>query len=132
VQQGAQVLGNGTQLSAEEVNPQGTVNTIINDGLSKSAHGAADLVSEHLGQQRRRQQHQGVTQTDVVGDNVLRASGNSQVDFTHRGKVAGNLIFAGDDDTLHVYMGWSVSGSVNGSSGANIITFNPRAAHEDL
>jgi outer membrane autotransporter protein len=124
VQQGAQVLANGTQLSGEAVNPEGTGNTIINDGLIKSAHGAAIWFQNTSGGNTVVNNATGIIQTDVAGGNVLGASGNGSVDFTNRGKVVGNLIFAGGNDSLHLYTGSSVSGSINGGGGANIITLN--------
>ncbi|HWV06571.1 autotransporter outer membrane beta-barrel domain-containing protein [Ralstonia sp.] len=124
VQQGAQVLANGTQLSGEAVNPEGTGNTIVNDGLIKSAHGAAIWFQNTSGGNTVINNATGTIQTDVANGNVMGASGNGSVDFTNRGKVIGNLIFAGGDDALHFYTGSSVSGSINGGGGANVITLN--------
>lgn len=124
VQQGAQVLANGTQLSGEAVNPEGTGNTIVNDGLIKSAHGAAIWFQNTSGGNTVINNATGTIQTDVANGNVMGASGNGSVDFTNRGKVIGNLIFAGGNDALHVYTGSSVSGSINGGGGANVITLN--------
>ncbi|CAJ0800275.1 autotransporter outer membrane beta-barrel domain-containing protein [Ralstonia holmesii] len=124
VQQGAQVLANGTQLSGEAVNPEGTGNTIVNDGLIKSAHGAAIWFQNTSGGNTVINNATGTIQTDVANGNVMGASGNGSVDFTNRGKVIGNLIFAGGNDALHVYTGSSVSGSISGGGGANVITLN--------
>ena len=124
VEQGAQVLANGTQLSGEAVNPEGTGNTIINNGLIKSAHGAAIWFQNASGGNTVVNNATGIIQTDVVGGNVLGASGNGSVDFTNRGQVIGNLIFAGGNDALHLYTGSSVSGNINGGGGANVITLN--------
>ncbi|MCP1171756.1 autotransporter outer membrane beta-barrel domain-containing protein [Ralstonia chuxiongensis] len=124
VQQGAQVLANGTQLSGEAVNPEGTGNTIVNDGLIKSAHGAAIWFQNTSGGNTVINNATGTIQTDVANGNVMGASGNGSVDFTNRGKVIGNLIFAGGNDALHFYTGSSVSGSISGGGGANVITLN--------
>lgn len=124
VEQGGQVLANGTQLSGEAVNPEGTGNTIINNGLIKSAHGAAIWFQNTSGGNTVINNATGTIQTDVTNGNVMGASGNGSVDFTNRGKVIGNLIFAGGNDTLHLYTGSSVSGSINGGGGANLLTLN--------
>ncbi|CAJ0794278.1 hypothetical protein LMG19083_02556 [Ralstonia psammae] len=124
IAQGGQVLANGTQLSGEAVNPEGTGNTIINDGLIKSAHGAAIWFQNTSGGNTVINNATGTIQTDVANGNVMGASGNGSVDFTNRGKVIGNLIFAGGNDALHLYTGSSVSGSINGGGGANVITLN--------
>ncbi|CAJ0865501.1 hypothetical protein R20233_01235 [Ralstonia sp. LMG 32965] len=124
VQQGGQVLANGTQLSGEAVNPEGTGNTIVNNGLIKSAHGAAIWFQNTTGGNTVVNNATGTIQTDVANGNVMGASGNGSVDFTNRGKVVGNLIFAGGNDSLHLYTGSSVSGSISGGGGANVITLN--------
>ena len=124
VEQGGQVLANGTQLSGEAVNPEGTGNTIVNNGLIKSAHGAAIWFQNTTGGNTVVNNATGTIQTDVANGNVMGASGNGSVDFTNRGKVIGNLIFAGGNDALHFYTGSSVSGSINGGGGANVITLN--------
>ena len=124
VEQGGQVLANGTQLSGEAVNPEGTGNTIVNNGLIKSAHGAAIWFQNTTGGNTVVNNATGTIQTDVANGNVMGASGNGSVDFTNRGKVIGNLIFAGGNDVLHLYTGSSVSGSISGGGGANVITLN--------
>lgn len=124
VEQGGQVLANGTQLSGEAVNPEGTGNTIVNNGLIKSAHGAAIWFQNTTGGNTVVNNATGTIQTDVANGNVMGASGNGSVDFTNRGKVIGNLIFAGGNDALHLYTGSSVSGSISGGGGANVITLN--------
>ena len=124
VEQGGQVLANGTQLSGEAVNPEGTGNTIINNGLIKSAHGAAIWFQNTTGGNTVVNNATGIIQTDVANGNVLGASGNGSVDFTNRGQVIGNLIFAGGNDSLHLFTGSSVTGSINGGGGANVITLN--------
>lgn len=118
------MLANGTQLSGEAVNPEGTGNTIINNGLIKSAHGAAIWFQNVSGGNTVVNNATGIIQTDVANGNVLGASGNGSVDFTNRGQVIGNLIFAGGNDSLHLFTGSSVTGSINGGGGANVITLN--------
>lgn len=124
VQQGGQVLANGTEVKAEAVNPEGAGNTIVNNGTIRALHAASIWFQNLSGLNTVINNATGIIQTDVVGGNVLGASGNGSVDFTNRGQVIGNLIFAGGNDALHLYTGSSVSGNINGGGGANVITLN--------
>ena len=124
VEQGATVLSSGTEGNGEAVNPEGTGNTIVNDGTIRAMHAAAIWFQTKTGSNTVVNNATGVIETDVANGNVLGSSGNAAVDFTNRGKVVGNLVFAGGDDTLHLYNGSSVSGSIDGGAGNNLITLN--------
>ena len=105
VQQGATVLSAGTQTSAEAVNPEGAGNTITNNGTIRGINAAAIWFQNTSGLNTVINNATGVIQAP---GNVIGSSGNGAVDFTNRGQVIGNLIFAGGNDTLRLYTGSSI------------------------
>ncbi|SOE47041.1 outer membrane autotransporter barrel domain-containing protein [Burkholderia sp. OK233] len=121
VEQGASVISSGTEGDAEAVNPEGTGNTIVNNGTIRGVNSAAIWFQNTTGSNTVINNATGVIQAP---GNVMGASGNGAVDFTNRGKVIGNLVFAGGNDTLRLYTGSSVSGSINGGGGSNLLTLN--------
>ena len=121
VEQGAAVLSSGTQGQAEAVNPEGTGNTIVNNGTIRGVNSAAIWFQNVSGSNTVINNATGVIQAP---GNVMGASGNGAVVFTNRGAVIGNLVFAGGNDTLNMYTGSSVSGSINGGGGQNLLTLN--------
>ncbi|MFM0158038.1 MULTISPECIES: autotransporter outer membrane beta-barrel domain-containing protein [Paraburkholderia] len=118
VQQGATVISAGTQGSAEAVNPEGSGNTIINNGTIRGVNSAAIWFQNTSGLNTVINNATGIIQAP---GNVIGASGNGSVDFTNRGQVIGNLIFAGGNDTLRFYTGSSISGNFDGGGGTNTI-----------
>ena len=124
VAQGATVHSTGTERTAEAVNPEGSGNTIINNGLIEADHAAAIWFQAKSGLNTVINSATGTIQTNVANGNVLGASGSAAVDFTNQGQVVGNLVFAGGNDTLRFYTGSSVSGSIDGGGGSNLITLN--------
>jgi outer membrane autotransporter protein len=125
VEQGATVLSSGTQGQAEAVNPEGTGNTIVNNGTIRGINSAAIWFQNVSGSNTVLNNATGVIQAP---GNVMGASGNGAVVFTNRGAVIGNLVFAGGDDTLNLFTGSSVSGSINGGGGHNLLTLNGTGA----
>ncbi|MFX1736683.1 autotransporter outer membrane beta-barrel domain-containing protein [Paraburkholderia sp. A1RI_3L] len=121
VEQGATVLANGTESDAEAVNPEGTGNTIINNGTIRGVNSAAIWFQNTSGTNTVINNATGVIQAP---GNVMGASGNGAVVFSNLGKVVGNLVFAGGNDTLNMYTGSSVSGTINGGGGSNLLTLN--------
>jgi len=121
VEQGATVLSNGTQPTAEAVNPEGTGNTIVNNGTIRGVNSAAIWFQNTSGTNTVINNATGVIQAP---NNVMGASGNGAVVFTNLGKVIGNLVFAGGNDTLNLFSGSSVSGTINGGGGSNLLTLN--------
>ncbi|PMS27444.1 autotransporter outer membrane beta-barrel domain-containing protein [Paraburkholderia rhynchosiae] len=121
VEQGAAVISGGTQGSAEAVNPEGTGNTIVNNGTIQGVRSAAIWFQNTTGSNTVINNATGLIEAPA---NVMGASGNGAVDFTNRGRVIGNLVFAGGNDALHLYTGSSVSGSINGGGGSNLVTLN--------
>ncbi|MFT4069752.1 autotransporter outer membrane beta-barrel domain-containing protein [Paraburkholderia sp.] len=121
VQQGATVISAGTQGQAEAVNPEGSGNTIINNGTIRGVNSAAIWFQNTSGLNTVINNATGVIQAP---SNVIGASGNGSVDFTNRGQVIGNLIFAGGSDTLHLYTGSIITGNFDGGGGNNLITLN--------
>jgi len=119
VEQGATVLSNGTQGQAEAVNPEGTGNTIVNNGTIRGINSAAIWFQNTSGTNTVINNATGIIQAP---NNVMGASGNGAVMFSNRGQVIGNLVFAGGNDTLNMYTGSSVSGTINGGGGANLLT----------
>lgn len=121
VQQGATVLSAGTQGQAEAVNPEGTGNTIVNNGTIRGINSAAIWFQNTTGSNTVINNATGVIQAP---GNVMGASGNGAVVFNNLGTVIGNLVFAGGNDTLNMFTGSSVSGSINGGGGSNLLTLN--------
>ncbi|MGF6605737.1 outer membrane autotransporter protein [Paraburkholderia sp. WSM4175] len=121
VEQGAAVTSGGTEGNAEAVNPLGTGNTIINNGTIQGVHSAAIWFQNTSGSNTVINNATGVIEAP---GSVMGASGNGAVDFTNRGQVIGNLVFAGGNDTLRLYTGSSVSGTINGGGGNNLLTLN--------
>lgn len=121
VEQGATVLSAGTQGQAEAVNPEGTGNTIINNGTIRGINSAAIWFQNTTGSNTVINNATGVIQAP---GNVMGASGNGAVVFNNLGTVIGNLVFAGGNDTLNMFTGSSVSGSINGGGGSNLLTLN--------
>ncbi|MFM0069195.1 autotransporter family protein [Paraburkholderia aspalathi] len=121
VQQGATVLSAGTQGQAEAVNPEGAGNTIINYGTIRGVTGAAIWFQNLSGLNTVINNATGVIQAP---NNVIGSSGNGAVDFTNRGQVIGNLVFAGGNDSLHLFTGSVITGNFDGGGGTNVITLN--------
>lgn len=119
VEQGATVLAGGTQGSAEAVNPEGTGNTIVNNGTIRGVNSAAIWFQNTSGSNTVINNATGVIQAP---GNVMGASGNGAVVFTNSGQVIGNLVFAGGNDTLNLETGSSVTGSIDGGGGNNLLT----------
>ena len=119
VEQGATVLSNGTQGSAEAVNPEGTGNTITNNGTIRGVNSAAIWFQNTSGSNTVINNATGIIQAP---GNVMGASGNGAVVFTNFGQVIGNLVFAGGNDTLNLETGSSVTGTINGGGGSNLLT----------
>ncbi|MGN6648963.1 autotransporter family protein [Trinickia sp.] len=119
VEQGGTVLSGGTQGSAEAVNPEGTGNTIINNGTIRGINSAAIWFQNTSGSNTVINSATGVIQAP---GNVMGASGNGAVVFTNSGQVIGNLVFAGGNDTLNLETGSTVSGSIDGGGGNNLLT----------
>nr|WP_243712361.1 autotransporter outer membrane beta-barrel domain-containing protein [Burkholderia pyrrocinia] len=121
IDQGARVISAGTQGQAEAINPEGSGNAIINNGLIQGVNSAAIWFQNRTGLNTVVNNETGVIQAP---NNVIGSSGNGAVDFTNRGKVIGNLVFAGGDDTLHLYTGSVITGNFDGGGGNNVITLD--------
>lgn len=119
VEQGATVLSGGTEGDAEAVNPEGTGNTIVNNGTIRGVNSAAIWFQNTSGSNTVINNATGIIQAP---GNVMGASGNGAVVFTNSGQVIGNLVFAGGNDTLNLETGSTVSGSIDGGGGNNLLT----------
>jgi outer membrane autotransporter protein len=124
VNAGGQILATGPQNTAEAINPEGTGNIITNYGTIRATHAAAIWFQNTSGGNTVINEASGVIQGPSNTANVMGASGNGSVNFTNKGTVIGSLIFAGGDDQLHIYTGSTISGSVNGGGGNNLMTLN--------
>jgi outer membrane autotransporter protein len=118
VAQGGQVLATGTAVSAEAVNPQGSGNLIVNNGTIKADHAVAIWFQNASGLNTVTNNETGVIQAP---GNVIGASGNGAVDFSNKGRIAGNLVFSGGDDTLRLYTGSVITGKFDGGGGNNAL-----------
>jgi len=120
---GAKVISAGTQTNAEPINPEGSGNTITNNGLiQKTAPGAAIYFQNNSGTNTVVNNATGVIQ--VASGSAIGGQGIGAVDFTNRGTVIGNLAFGGGNDTLNLFTGSTVTGSLNGGGGTNAITLD--------
>jgi outer membrane autotransporter protein len=116
VEAGGQVLSNGTEDIAEAVNLQGHGNVVTNSGLIQATNAAAIWFQNTTGSNTIIN-----TETGVIAApyNVIGSTGDGAVDFTNKGKVIGNIVFAGGDDIMRIYTGSSVQGSIDGGAGSN-------------
>jgi outer membrane autotransporter protein len=118
VNQGGQVLATGTEVTAEAVNPQGSGNLIINSGTIRADHAVAVWFQNASGLNTMINNETGVIQAP---GNVIGASGNGAVDFTNKGRIIGDLVFSGGDDTLRLYTGSVITGKFDGGKGNNTL-----------
>ncbi|WP_147289932.1 hypothetical protein [Crenobacter cavernae] len=118
VDQGGEVLAKGTQRNAEAVNLQGSGNTITNNGTIKADNAAAIWFENTSGLNTIVNNETGVIQAP---GNVIGFSGNGSVDFTNKGMVIGNLVFAGGNDTLRLYTGSTITSNFSGGAGNDTI-----------
>jgi outer membrane autotransporter protein len=125
IEQGATVASTGTQIRGEAVNPEGTGNTIINNGTISSTNAAA-IWFQTGGPNTVINNPTGLIETALPSGNVLGApgSGVGSIDFTNRGRVIGSIYFLGGGDTLHAYTGSSISGIIQGGGSDNLLTLN--------
>ena len=102
VEQGASVISARTEGNAEAVNPEGTGNTIANNGTIKGVNSAAIWFQNTTGSNTVINNATGVIQAP---GNVMGASGNGAVDFTNRGKVIGKVLVqtGGEAETFPIY-----------------------------
>ena len=108
VEQGGQVLSQGTQGSAEAVNLMGTGNTIINSGTIAATNAAAIWFESGTATNTIINNQTGIIRAP---GNVIGSSGNASVNFSNRGRVEGNLVFAGGNDTLRLFTGSVITGN---------------------
>ncbi|MDM0054013.1 ESPR domain-containing protein, partial [Variovorax sp. J22R115] len=129
IEQGAKVLSNGSAFDAEAVNPVGSGNRIVNDGEIRSQAGAAAIFFESsTGSNTVVNGATGIIEFKNGAGNIMAASGTMAVDFTNKGQLIGSLNFADGDDTLRIYDGSSISGTINGGGGKNLLTLNGTGA----
>ncbi|MBB2972181.1 autotransporter outer membrane beta-barrel domain-containing protein [Mesorhizobium sp. RMAD-H1] len=124
IEEGAVVEALGTEGSAEAINVKTGGNTIINSGRIHGANTSAIFFENETGNQRNtiiNNNETGVISTGVAGGNVIGSMGNSATDFTNKGRIEGNLLFAGGDDILHLFAGSVITGSMNGGGGTDQI-----------
>ncbi|HEY4254260.1 MAG TPA: autotransporter outer membrane beta-barrel domain-containing protein [Roseomonas sp.] len=120
VNQGGIVLSTGSYPTAEAVNVQGAGNTIINNGTIRASNNAAIWFENLTGLNTVVNNATGVIRADT-GGNVIGSSGDAAVDFTNRGRVEGNLVFAGGNDTLHLFTGSVITGNFAAGAGFDTI-----------
>lgn len=123
---GGRVLSNGTQVSAEAINVQGSGNTIINNGLVNAVRGAA-IWSQRAG--TLTVVNNGTISTGPLANpnrtaTVIGGNTNAGIDFTNRGTVFGSLNLGSGPDTLRLYTGSLITGNFSGGGGVDSIYFN--------
>lgn len=123
---GGQVLSNGTQVSAEAINVQGSGNTINNNGLVNAVRGAA-IWSQRAG--TLTVVNNGTISTGPLANpnrtaTVIGGNTNAGIDFTNRGTVFGSLNLGSGPDTLRLYTGSNITGNFSGGGGVDSIYLN--------
>ncbi|MES2710733.1 MAG: autotransporter outer membrane beta-barrel domain-containing protein [Pseudomonadota bacterium] len=125
IEQGAQVLATGTDFEAEAINPQGTGNIIINNGLISSANSHALWFEALSGSNTVINNATGVitalSTPSILGSGDGFTIGTGSLDFTNRGAINGNLIFGTGDDILRLYAGQTISGTLSGGLGTDML-----------
>ena len=119
IEQGAQVLATGTLLEAEPINPQGTGNIIVNNGLIRADNSHA-LWFEPLSGSNTVVNNgtiQALSTPSILGSGDGTLIGNHALDFTNRGAIIGNLVFGNGDDILRLHAGQTISGTLSGGAG---------------
>lgn len=118
IEQGGRLLANGPDGSAEVINFFGSGNTLINNGLIRSSSNTAAIwFANTSGQNTVVNNATGVIQG---GNGVAFGQGGSApIDFTNYGRIVGNLSFGGGNDTLRMFTGSEVTGSISGGGGSN-------------
>lgn len=125
IEQGAKVLSNGVAYDAEAINPIGSGNRIVNNGEIRSqAGGAAIWFESTTGSNTIVNGATGIIEYKGGAGNIMGVSGTMALDFTNKGQLLGSLNFADADDVLRVYDGSSISGTINGGGGNNLLTLN--------
>ncbi|MDM0074340.1 autotransporter outer membrane beta-barrel domain-containing protein [Variovorax sp. J2P1-59] len=125
IEKDAKVLSTGSASNAEAINPIGTGNRIVNNGEIRSqAGGAAIWFESSSGSNTIENGATGIIEYKNGAGNIMGVSGTMALDFTNKGQLIGSLNFANGDDALRIYTGSSISGSINGGGGVNLLTLN--------
>jgi outer membrane autotransporter protein len=125
IEGGAKVLSNGTAHNAEAVNAHGSANLIVNHGEIRSqAGGAAIWFESSSGSNTVINGATGVIEYKGGAGNIMGVAGTMAIAFTNQGQLIGSLNFANGDDTLNVHSGSSITGSIDGGGGNNLLTLN--------
>ena len=123
---GGAVLSNGSQVSAEAINVQGSGNTITNNGRVNAVRGAA-IWSQRAG--TLTVVNNGTISTGPLDNpnrtaTVIGGNTNAGIDFTNRGAVYGSLNLGSGPDTLRLYTGSLITGNFSGGGGVDSIYLN--------
>ena len=123
---GGAVLSNGSQVSAEAINVQGSGNTITNNGRVNAVRGAA-IWSQRAG--TLTVVNNGTISTGPLDNpnrtaTVIGGNTNAGIDFTNRGAVYGSLNLGSGTDTLRLYTGSLITGNFSGAGGVDSIYLN--------
>lgn len=120
IEQGGQVIANGTNTRAEAVNVHGFGNTIINRGLIQGQSSAAIWFEDQATGAKNTVDNYGTIQR-LGGGSVIGTNGGAGINFINRtgGQVVGDLSFAGGNDTLTFEPNSVVTGNINGGGGVN-------------
>ncbi len=120
IEQGGQVIANGTNTRAEAVNVHGYGNTIINRGLIQGQSSAAIWFEDQVTGAKNTVDNYGTIQK-LGGGSVIGTNGGAGINFINRtgAQVVGDLSFAGGNDTLTFEPNSVVTGNINGGGGVN-------------
>jgi autotransporter-associated beta strand protein len=123
---GGAVLSNGSQVSAEAINVQGSGNTITNNGRVNAVRGAA-IWSQRAG--TLTVVNNGTISTGPLDNpnrtaTVIGGNTNAGIDFTNRGAVYGSLNLGSGTNTLRLYTGSLITGNFSGGGGVDSIYLN--------
>ena len=120
IEQGGQVISNGTNTRAEAVNVHGFGNTIINRGLIQGQSSAAIWFEDQTIGAKNTVDNYGTIQK-LGGGSVIGTNGGAGINFINwtGAQVIGDLSFAGGNDTLTFEPNSVVTGNINGGGGSN-------------
>ncbi|RZL85682.1 MAG: autotransporter outer membrane beta-barrel domain-containing protein, partial [Variovorax sp.] len=126
IAQGGSVIAHGSEGTAEAINAMGTDNVIVNHGLIRSQGGGAAIwFQPSSGSNTVFNGPTGTIEHQGGAGNIIgMAAGTMAITFTNQGQLIGSLNFTGGDDTLNLHTGSSITGSVNGGAGNNLLTLN--------
>jgi fibronectin-binding autotransporter adhesin len=120
---GGTVYASGSAPRTEAVNPVGTGSVIDNFGTIRDDSRGPIFFQATSGRNTVINEAGGVILETNPAFSVIGTSG-SAIDFFNRGTVIGSLILSAGSDNIHLYTGSTITGTINGGGGNNLMTLN--------